>query len=238
MMPNWKEIWNRRIGEGPLDLFQLIKLNGFDRGSGRIEIDDWRIYTSLVAQKIGIKDGQRVYEVGCGSGAFLYALQEQYSLKIGGLDYAQGLVATAISAMPDGDFQVGEAKELILEPKYDVVISNSVFHYFTFDYATIVLNRMLKKARTAVVVMDIPDIATRSKSEAFRRDLLSQEEYEKKYADLEHTYYSKKWFKVFAEDQGLSCEIFDGCVPNYKQNKFRFGVVFKRQTNQGLSCDS
>jgi len=227
---NWKEIWNRRggIGEGVLDLDALIKLDGFDTGAGRIEADDWRTYAGLIADKLGIRDGETVYEVGCGAGAFLYALRERYSLAVGGLDYSAGLIAAATRAMPDGEFKVAEANAVDTETAYDYVITNSVFHYFGQDYATEVLDRMIRKAKVAVAVMEVPDLQTKGESEALRRDALTQEEYDKKYAGLEHTYYQRDWFRSQAAARGLTCEVFDGCVPNYAQNKFRFGVLFKK----------
>jgi hypothetical protein len=96
MTQNWKEIWNRRTtaSEG-LDLDALIKLDGFDTGAGHIEADDWRTYAARIAEKLGIRDGATIYEVGCGAEAFLYALRERHFLSVGGLDYSTGLIAAA-----------------------------------------------------------------------------------------------------------------------------------------------
>ena len=227
MTQNWKEIWTRRTGPagGGGDLAALIKLDGFDTGAGRIEAADWRIYAGLIAEKLGICNGATVFEVGCGAGALLYALQERYSLSVGGIDYATGLIAAAKMAMPDGKFEVQEAKALEIKPQYDYVIANSVFHYFDLDYAAKVLERMIKKARNAIAIMEVPDLKTKSKSEAMRRDMSTQEEYEKKYEGLVHTYYDRNWFREQAQAHGLKCETFDGCVPNYAQNAYRFGCI-------------
>ena len=83
---NWKEIWNRRnsIKNTNLDLSDLIALDGFDAGAGKIEIEDWREYVHRVSQKLNLQAGNSVFEVGCGAGAFLYALTEQIELKVGG----------------------------------------------------------------------------------------------------------------------------------------------------------
>ena len=76
-MSNWKEIWNRRTSNGEgVDLDALIKLDGFDTGAGRIDVADWRTYVEHIAEKLGIRNGETVFEVGCGAGAFLYALRE------------------------------------------------------------------------------------------------------------------------------------------------------------------
>lgn len=227
---SWKEIWGKRAydGSGQLELGTLIKLDGFDSGAGRIEANDWQSHTCIIADKLGMRDGDSVYEVGCGAGAFLYALRQVHHLTVGGLDYAASLIAAAKLAMPDGQFSVAEAQALDVEQTYDYVISNGVFHYFSQDDATLVLERMLNKAKVAVVVLEVPDLKTKQASEDVRRDLLSVEEYERKYAGLEHTYYDRDWFVAQAQANGYSCEIFDGCVPNYAQNRFRFGVIIRK----------
>jgi trans-aconitate methyltransferase len=227
MRQKWKEIWNRRAANGKEipGLDELIKLDGFDAGAALIGVDEWRANTACVAKKLGIQDGETVFEVGCGAGAFLYALREQQPLAVGGIDYAAGLVATATRVIPGGDFIVCEAKDLDVLPAYDYVISHGAFHYFELDYATEVLDRMLRKSKRAVAVMEVPDLRTQSESEAYRRAALSVAEYEKKYAGLAHTYYSREWFQQQAAARGRSCEIFASCMPNYAQSGFRFNCV-------------
>jgi SAM-dependent methyltransferase len=228
---NWKEIWSKRgrVNGGDLDLKTLIELDGFDSGAGRIDAMDWQAYADVISKKLGVRDGATVFEVGCGAGAFLYALRQRHSLIVGGLDYSEGLISAAKVAMPDGDFLATEAKLLNPEITYDFVIANGVFHYFSCEYAAEVLARMLKKARIAVAILEIPDFQTRAESETIRRSMLSQDEYDKKYAGLEHTYYRRDWFnKQASAVSDFSCETFDGCIPNYVQNNFRFGVVLKK----------
>lgn len=226
-MNNWRDIWNRRDSSNieRLDLDSLIKLDGFDSGAGRIDSDDWRIYVQRIASMLKLKDGESVYEVGCGCGPFLYALCEQHSIVIGGNDYSVGLIDTVRTAFPCFDFQCIEASKIDSELNYDYVISNSVFQYFSLDYAFDVLNKMIIKAKKACVVLDVPDARSKEESEALRRDILTPGEYEKKYVGLSHTYYERKWFENIAAESGLTCEIFDGCVPNYRQNQFRFGCI-------------
>jgi len=227
----WKEVWNRRFGSASgLNLSQLIQLDGFDTGAGRIKESDWRVYASVIAKKIGLFDGAAIFEVGCGAGALLWAFREEYLLNIGGIDYASGLIDVARKVIPEGKFLVDEAIALDVDERYDYVIANGVFHYFDINYAAEVLRRMIKKAKRAVVVTEVPDLNMKKASEALRRSMLSQEEYKIKYTGLEHTYYLRNWFRLQAKLFNLKCELFDGCVPNYAQNKFRFGCVIKKIT--------
>lgn len=228
--PNWKEIWNRRTYKhsDKLDLDALIKLDGFDVGAGHIEVSDWQEYVGIISNKLGISGGATVYEIGCGAGAFLYALCQRQNLTVGGLDYSAVLISAATRALPDGEFNVAEARSLDTGCTYDFVIANGVFHYFTQEYAADVLARMIMKAKIAVAVMEVPDFETKLESELFRRAKLTKQEYEKKYVGLDHTYYKRDWFKGHAAVHGCCCEIFDGCVPNYAQNPYRFGVILKK----------
>ncbi len=130
--------------------------------------------------------------------------------------------------MPDGEFVLMEAKDLDPSPQYDYVVANSVFHYFSLEYAAEVVKRMINKAKKAVAVMDIPDRATKVESEALRCGMMSLKEYEEKYKWLEHNYYARSWFVKQAEIFGLTCKIFDGCIPNYAQNRFRFGCIIRK----------
>jgi len=230
MEDRWHEIWDRRNASeaAVLDLNYLIALDGFDSGAGKIEIDDWREYVRRVSDKLDLKDGNSVYEVGCGCGAFLKALCERLDLKVGGGDYSSGLIQTALRVFPDSDFQCIEAAMIDPATPYDYVISNGVFHYFDLDYAREVLTRMLDKASRAVCVLEVPDLKTKDQAEKLRRDILSPEQYEKKYAGLHHTYYDRDWFSSIAAERGMRCEIFDGCIPNYAQNQFRFGCQIRK----------
>lgn len=225
-MQNWHAIWNcRRTEQGVDSLQALIELDGFDTGAGRIQAEDWRTYARTISERLGLGEGQSVYEVGCGAGAFLYALREM-GMRVGGLDYAAGLVEHAGKAMPEGDFSHGEAAALQLSPVYDVVLANSVFHYFPdLAYAEKVLQRMLDKAGRAIAVLEVPDLARREEAERIRRDILSPAEYEEKYRGLEHLYYAREWFQEQALRRGYRCESFDQCVPNYAQSPYRFNCL-------------
>lgn len=233
MTQNWHGVWSRRgseiAGKSRSDRLQaLIDLDGFDTGAGRILAEDWRTYAGLIIQRLGLHPGQSVYEVGCGAGAFLYALREQ-GIEVGGMDYAESLIQQARVAMPEAPFKHDEAAQLEFEPHVDFVLANGVFHYFcNEDYATQVLERMLIKANKGIAVLEIPDLASRDEAERIRRDLLTPSAYEEKYRGLEHLYYSRDWFRQLAERRGYCCELFDQCVPNYAQSEFRFNCLITK----------
>ena len=228
MSDRWRDVWCRRkaTDEGTLGLRELLDLDGFDSGAGHVDVADWREYARKVAGMLGLADGNSIYEVGCGAGAFLYALSEVAAVRVAGCDYSAVLVDSARSAIPGGNFAVLEAEKLPLEPAYDFVISNGVFHYFRGDaHARAVLERMIAKARRAVAVLDVPDLSTRVAAEQARRESLTPDEYDRKYSGLSHRYYERSWFADVAALNGMDCRAFRSPIPNYAQSHYRFGVI-------------
>lgn len=228
-MNKWKEIWNKdKSLDGSNVLEGLIKADGFDSGAGRIDASDWLEYIEFIADKTLLQTEESIFEVGCGSGAFLYPFYSQ-GHAVGGIDYSHTLIRIAREVMPKADFSVSEAISLETEAKFDVVLSNSCFHYFSdLNYAEKIVNAMFTKARKTVAILEIPDLATKAQSEQARASLLPEGEYENKYKGLEHLYYDKKWFKELAQKHGADVEIFGQQISNYGNNNFRYNVVFKK----------
>jgi len=227
-MDRWKEIWSGKKLEGEPNLEDLLNLDGCGSGSGKIESDAWRQYVQDVSHKIGLEESDSVYEVGCGAGAFLYLIYGS-GHKVGGIDYSSSLIDIAQKVMPGMYFSVGEARDVDTIEKYDVVVSNTVFQYFSdLGYAREVLTRMLDKAERVVAVLDVSDRALREEFEEARRGALPKGEYEKKYEGLDHLYYEKDWFRDAAKEHEYDIEIFGQDIQNYKGNRFRFNVVIKK----------
>ncbi|MDP8568139.1 class I SAM-dependent methyltransferase [Methylophilus aquaticus] len=225
----WQQIWEKRSlqPQHPITLETLIALDGFDSGAGKINPADWQEYTRRISDKLALKSGHSVFEVGCGAGAFLYALRQQHTLTVGGLDYAAGLIEAAQQAMPDGDFKAQPAQSMATDTRYDFVIANSVFHYFDEAMATQVFQAMWQKANIGVAILDIPHAATKEACERARREALSEAEYEEKYRGLHHTYYTPEWFSQQLPDKPH--QAFESCVPNYAQSQYRFSVIFSKR---------
>jgi hypothetical protein len=83
-MNNWKKIWNKDDRINSIILESLIKADGFDSGAGRFTLKDWRGYTQEYYEKLCVGSGDTIYDVGCGSGAFVYSLYLQKHV-VGGL---------------------------------------------------------------------------------------------------------------------------------------------------------
>ena len=67
----------------------------------------WRDFVEHVVESLDVGPGTRIWDVGCGAGAFLYPLWENGYI-VGGVDDSEDRIALARAAMPQGTFVVGE----------------------------------------------------------------------------------------------------------------------------------
>ena len=230
----WKNIWEKRniinidtINSTDVILDKLIKADGFDGGTGNIELDSWKEYIMHLSKTINLSTSDSLFEVGCGGGAFLY-LFFQNEHKVGGIDFSPSLIDNAQQIMPGMDFKTGDAKELDYRQKYDIVVANSVFFYFPdYDYAKDVLLRMIKKSKKSVLIMDIPNLQLKEECESIRRAAYAPDEYEKKYEGLSHLYFEKSFFTEIAHENKLKITIFDQNIKNYGNSRYRFNCLIE-----------
>ena len=135
-MPDWQQIWGRRrVGDETLALSHLLLADGFDTVFGALSIDAWSAFVARICKSMRLSTGDSLFDVGCGSGAFLYP-PHQNGITVGGVDYSESQIEVARRAMPDGDFSVCEANAIDTNTPFDVVTSCAVFLYFdSLDYA-------------------------------------------------------------------------------------------------------
>jgi SAM-dependent methyltransferase len=82
-----------------------------------------------VLDRLRLEPGERVCDVGCGSGVFC-ELAARRGAEVTGIDAAEELVAFASSRLPEGDFRVGEMERLPYENDwFDVVTGFNSFQY-------------------------------------------------------------------------------------------------------------
>ena len=107
----------------------VIHLKDFARW-GYISGDDWTELCRRSADFAGVKDGDHLFEAGCGSGAFLAEVAAYRRVSLAGVDCAETLVKIAASRLR-GDFRVADITDLasIETGSYDKVLSHCVFLY-------------------------------------------------------------------------------------------------------------
>lgn len=226
MTNNWHNVWSKKKSEQSKNstLAQLLALDGFDVFGGMDE-SAWLEHSMRMADLLEIDKDSSIYEVGCGSGAFLYPFYQQGN-QVAGNDYAENLVEIAKKAMPGSDIKVKEAIETDVDEKFDIVLSHGVFLYFqNYDYAAATIKRMLAKSHGKVGILDIPDLSKKKYAMKLRRTQLGEENYKRKYEGLDHLYFAKEWFIQLAETMEIDIDITDQQLPGYTHNSYRYNVT-------------
>jgi SAM-dependent methyltransferase len=79
--------------------------------------------------RLGIASGQRVLEVGCGSGVFLRAAADR-GAHVTGLDASEALIERARARVPEADLRVGDMQLLpFADDAFDVVAGFNSFFF-------------------------------------------------------------------------------------------------------------
>jgi SAM-dependent methyltransferase len=224
---SWREVWSRRSLDRSRPILEaLMAADGLDTAYGSVSAESWSAFASREAERLAVKS---IFEVGCGAGAFLYEF-DRLGLAVGGLDLSPALIAIAREIFPRGDFLCAEASALPAEPAYDAVVSCGVFLYFpSLDYARSVLSSMARKARSSIALYDLPDLALQDAAMSARRASLAPGEYEKRYAGLDHRFYSRDWIASELRALGFPrVEIESQQIAGYANGAFRFNARASR----------
>lgn len=214
----WKSIWNKRVvGKMDIDSLltngsefeiykQLKKLDGFDvsveNENGYYE----NFYNSAVGtwEKLKIENNiHSAYEVGCGSGANLILMKKR-GIDVGGIDYSEQMVNIA-SKILGGGITTGEAVDMNMNEKFDLVLSDSVFAYFPNEaYGRNVLEKMYEKSNKVIAILEVFDKQLESDCNKHRREMI--EDYDRKYEGLDKIFYPREMFVNFANDNKCRIE--------------------------------
>lgn len=227
---------NRRVNEQILKegneeqiFLELKRCNGFD------VLEDGMTYEAFLEQKREIvrmlsnnkKMPSSIYEVGCGSGANLFLL-EQDGIRVGGLDYSNALIDTAREILKAKDIVCSEAIELSTEVQYDAVLSNSVFSYFSnLEYAQSVLEKMYQKTSYAIGLIDIHNAEKEEEFITYRKEIIPH--YEEKYKNLPKLFYQKDFFEVFAKEHNMDICFTSSQMKGYWNNRYVFNCYMYKK---------
>lgn len=227
-MNKWKNIWNKDERVNKIILETLIKADGFDSGAGSFTVENWIKYTNEFYKELNIEKNESIYDIGCGSGAFVYPLYLK-NHQIGGVDYSMVLINLSNTIMSNSDFKCDEAININNE-KYDFVVSHSVFHYFNnLDYAREVIMKMIAKSNKKIAIFDLNDKSKEDKYHQIRMLGMNEKEYKIKYEGLSHMFYDKSWFERLAKEFNLKINIFDQSFKDYSNSELRFNVIMEKQ---------
>lgn len=221
---NWKEIWQKRhVNLKNFTIENSLIADGYDTKQSTMSLTRFKNVKKFIETKITIQQHDTIFEIGCGSGAFLYPWYID-GFKVSGIDFSESLIQGAKALMPDGNWEVCDALEVDITKKHDFVMSYGVFLYFPdLSYAEKIVVKMLTKAKKAVCIFDIPDADLKNQTEKMRRNL-NGEDYDRMYKSLSHLYFHKSWWLDLAKENKKKIEIFQ--IPHYYESmKYRFSVI-------------
>eukprot|EP00400_MALV-I_sp_L67-5_P001074 gene1074-253_t len=204
--------------------------------AGWVDITNKNVWDDYVKDTINgkIKEGDSVFEAGCGVMAFLTSCTEAWpNLTIGGLDGAPKTIQLNKERVADhlkNNFFVGMLpdamadRSMLPDNSWDVVVCNSVFQYLPSEEAAqATVREMIRVARKWVIIADILDPRYQSQNHEFQKkgemgewakDLPVYRDYDKNF-----------WFQFENENTLLNMrhvESFD-----YVRRKQRYVVMFE-----------
>jgi len=227
---NWKKVWDNRditIDDNKSLLNQLIAANGFDTGVGDYSLKDWNNLTRYVSKRLKLDKNSNLFEIGCGSGAFLYSLNIISGCKIYGIDYSQSLIKIANKYLKGAFKNLEASDDWALSTEMDYIVSHSVFNYFPNNaYLIKTLNNAYKNLKIGgkIIALDLNDVEKQVSYHHERKKLyVDSEQYEEKYKNHQHLFFAKDQIIVMLEKAGFSnIQFFDNPCKNYKNSQFRF----------------
>lgn len=232
-METWQNIWQRKAlshENSNYSLAELMKLDGYDISCSAVSVEGFKAFSAQLQDKLALTSGQSVLEVGCGAGALLKAFSDA-GLKVAGLDYTDALIDICRSALPEGHFAIGEAKDLDLEKRdYDAVVSHSVFHYFpSTDYALDSFSKMIDHTKTGgiVALTDMHLASMKEAHEQHRMEMIGEEKFKELYKELSHSYFEPEDFVALAKTKCSEVWIEDQFIES-ESAPFKFNLFAKK----------
>lgn len=240
MANNWKEIWQNRncpvnglnVDDRKETFLELKRIDGFDMKS-----DNGLTYESLMDQHKSIMDGlskynkiESVFDLGCGSGANMFILQQD-GYAVGGIDYSDTLLDIAKKVLkPKGLLELvcDSASNMPTDIQYDAILSNSVFSYFSdYEYAEKVLDNINKKVRYSFALIDLHDLEKKDAFLDYRRKL--NPNYDRDYQNLSKLFYGREFFENWADRNGFDVVFTRSEMEGYWNNEYLFNAFFYRK---------
>ncbi len=234
MNNKWLQIWNsKKIVSSAYDgneyerFCELKKANGFD-----VAVEDEDAYfrafyngwLKFFDRMNELTEGKTnsVYEVGCGSGVNLFMLKNRIpGVVLAGCDYSNAMVKSVSAVIGTGEYVCCPADQITTEPRYDVVMAESVFQYFESpEYAENVLRKMIEKSNLLTYLGEIHNKEYETELMEYRRRTIA--DYEERYKGLSKLFLRKERITEIAEEYGRKILFTEIDNPEYLNGKYEF----------------
>jgi ubiquinone/menaquinone biosynthesis C-methylase UbiE len=187
-------------------------------GPGYISLRNYKKSQEKVYKILKILRKETILDYGSGNGLFA-----SYFLKKVKKIYCYDISRTSIEIGKLRFKEIFFLKKCDIKNKYDHVICNSVFQYLSYKEPIKLLNLFYKISKKSFFILDIPNLETKVEHLRFRKKFILNS----KYSLPNHTYFNKDFFINFAKKKCLSVIFFKNVIL-YRQTKFRFSVLFKK----------
>lgn len=231
---NWLKIWQKK---------------GLSKTEDQHVLDGWDLNSEKEYQEIAYsclagnentlsQPNLKTVEFGCGSGAFISALQAKFpNLETEGLDYSENLINVAREKNQSAKFNVLDMNSSINDwlrvlnhKKYDVIFSFGTLLYFNSESE---IQSVLQKMNSIlsneglIIIGEINDLDHQKKSKNIRKKSLKNRDEKDPSLDLDQLYLSKKLFSNFAIKNNFSLNFLP--LPSwYPASAYRYHVFLQK----------
>lgn len=210
---DWIEYYRIRASKGG----DPKVMSGYAHGLAQLTEAGLTDITNTARYCLGLKNTDRLLDVGCGVGLLTQRLVDNTGIVVGldanpemlvhaGVDNRYARVAAIADHLSFAD------------ETFDKIFCHSIFQYFpNHEYAASVIAEMSRVLRVGgrCLIMDIPDLA--KKDDYLRIKLPDQH-------NLERLFYPKEWFANLAPN----AHIFEQRIRDYDNSLFRFNILIQK----------
>jgi 2-polyprenyl-3-methyl-5-hydroxy-6-metoxy-1,4-benzoquinol methylase len=214
--------------------------------AGWVDIEDASVWHDYVADVMDglVKDGDTVFEAGCGVLAFLTSVKQLAKLgAVGGMDGAAQTIKLVQDKLIENsqrdNFYVGlmpSGLSVVQDSSWDVVFCNSVMQYIpSEDDCRASVQEMLRITKHWVVIADICDAMHEERTKEHKKRLSESNAADGKAQDedamVDYKCYDKSWWQQFAA-QGHLVTIRHVRTKSYTRRSERYCVYIEK--NAGI----